>query len=246
MNAADVMSPVVVAVHPDAPLAQVVRLMIEHRVSGLPVLDEGGHAVGIITEGDLLRRVETETDGGPPGWLGALFASGRAAGDYVQTHTRRVADLMTADVVSVTTDTPLDEVVSLMRRRRIRRVPVALNGVIVGIVSRADLVRALAGKLDSPPATAADAAIQTTILAELARQPWGAHRSVTVGVAGGVVGLDGVVFDARERDAFRVAAENTAGVLRVENRIICVEPTTGMLIFGPDDEARQAAAARAT
>ncbi len=237
MKAADVMSPAVIAVRADAPLAQAVRLMIENRVSGLPVLDEAGHSAGILTEGDLLRRAETGTEGKPPGWFGIFFTPGRLAGTYVQTHGRRVADIMTPEVICVEEATPLEDVVELMRRNRIRRLPVTRNGAVVGIVSRADLLRALARELDTPASTASDATIRDAILAELARQPWAPRRSVTIAVQDGVVGIDGVVFDVRERDAFRVLAENVPGVQRVENRLVCVEPETGILMIGPEEDA---------
>lgn len=242
MNAADIMSPVVIAVEPAAPLVQAVRLMIENRISGLPVLDAGGRAVGILTEGDLLRRVETGTAGKPAGRFAVLFMPGRLAGEYVQTHTRRVADVMTPEVISVEETTSLEQVVETMRRQRIRRVPVTRGGVVVGIVSRADMLRALAKKLDIPAAAESDAAIRDAILAELARQSWAPQRSVTIAVAGGVVEIDGVVFDLRQRDAFRVVAENVPGVKRVENRLVCVEPNTGTLMASPEDEGAEAAA----
>jgi CBS domain-containing protein len=129
-----------------------------------------------------------------------------------------------------------------MRRQRIRRVPVTRSGVVIGIVSRADLLRALAIKLDVPAAAGSDVAIRDAILAELARQPWAPQRSVTIAVTDGVVEIDGVVFDLRQRDAFRVVAENVPGVKRVENRLVCVEPNTGMLMASPEEEAAQAAA----
>ncbi len=236
MNAAEVMSRSVIAVHPEAPLVQAVRLMIENRISGLPVLDDARHPVGMLTEGDLLRRVETGTEGGSPGWLGLLFTPGRVATDYIRSHARRVADVMTGQVVCVEETTPLEAIVDLMRRHRIRRLPVLRNAQVVGIVSRADLVHALARKLDAPAASSTDEAIRAAILAELSRQPWIPGRSVTVAVRAGVVQLDGTVLDLRTRDALRVAAENAPGVVGVENRILCIEPYTGIVLAGPGDE----------
>jgi CBS domain-containing protein len=239
MNAADVMSGTVIAVSRDAPLSQAVRLMVDNRISGLPVLDEAGRAVGMLTEGDLLQRAETGTAGKAPGWLSAIFTPGRLAGAYVHTHGRRVADVMTPDVIIVDEAVPLADLVELMRARRVKRLPVTRDGVVVGIVSRADLVRALAKEFDKPAATESDAVIRDKILAELAKQPWAPRRSFTVAVDDGVVDLDGVVFDVRERDAIRVAAENVPGVKEVENRLVCVEPNTGMLMVGPEVEEAQ-------
>jgi CBS domain-containing protein len=246
MNASDVMSGTVIAISQDAPLSQAVRLMIDNRISGLPVVDEAGRAVGMLTEGDLLQRVETGT-AAKAGWLSVIFAPGRLAGAYVQTHGRRVSDVMTPDPITIGEATSLAEVSELMRTRRVKRLPVVRDGTVVGIVSRADLVRAMAKEFDLPAASATDAAIREAILTELARQPWAPRRSFTIAVEDGVVDLDGVVFDVRERDAIRVAAENVPGVKQVENRLVCVEPNTGMLIVGPEEEeaerdARESAA----
>ncbi len=237
MNAAEIMSRKVVAISPDAPLAQAVRLMIESRVSGIPVVDAEGRAVGMLTEGDLLRRIETGTEGAAPGWFATLVMPGRLAGEYIQTHSRRVDEVMTSDVVTVGEDASLEEVVVLMRRHRIKRLPVLRGGKLVGIVSRADLVRVLADALLASTEKSDDAAIAERIRAELRRQPWAHDRGVTVAVEEGVVLLDGCVFDLREREAMRVLAENVAGVKRVENRLVWVEPNTGMVIAGPEDEA---------
>ncbi len=240
MNAAEVMSRDVIAISSDAPLAQAVQLMLEAKVSGLPVLDTEGRPVGMLTEGDLMRRAETGTEGAAPGWFAVLFMPGRLAAQYVQTHGRRVAEIMTPDVTAVEEATPLADVVELMRRRRIKRVPALRGEKIVGIVSRADLMRVLAEALRSPAEAPGDHEIRARIEAELARQPWVHRRSVTVAVENGVVLLDGCLFDMRERDAMRVLAENTPGVKRVENRLICVEPTTGMLMFGPEQDQEEA------
>jgi CBS domain-containing protein len=239
MNAADVMSRTVIGISQDAPLSQAVRLMIDNHISGLPVLDADGHAVGIVTEGDLLQRVETGTAGKGGGWLSAIFTPGRLAGEYVQTHGRRISDVMTLDPITIDEGTPLADVSELMRTRRIKRLPVTRDGKVVGIVSRADLVHALAKDFDKPAHSAGDAAIRDAILAELASQPWAPRRSFTIAVQDGVVDLDGVVFDVRERDAIRVAAENVPGVKQVENRLVCVEPNTGMLMVGPEDEVAE-------
>ncbi len=238
MNAAEIMSRTVIAIRPEAPLAQAVRLMIDAKVSGMPVIDAQGRAAGMLTEGDLLRRVETGTEGAAPGWFASLMMPGRLAEHYIQTHGRRVGEVMTPDVVTVEEDASLKEVVLLMQRKRIKRVPVLRGGKVVGIVSRADLVRVLADALFASSETPDDAAIAERIRGELRRQPWAHPRGVTVAVENGAVLLDGCVFDVRERDAMRVLAENVPGVKKIENRVICIEPNTGMLIYGPDDAPR--------
>lgn len=242
MQAGDIMTCSVVAVRPEAPLEQAVRLMIENRVSGLPVLDASGRAVGVLTEGDLLRRAETGTEGKRPGWLEIIFAPGRLADDYVRTHGRRVSEVMTPEVLTVEEATPLDEVAHTMRAKRVKRLPVTRGGVVVGIISRADLVKVLAAKLEAAVETGDDASIRSAIEAELKRQSWVPLRSISISVSQGAVALDGVVFDERQRQAIGVAAENAAGVKSVDNRLIVVEPNTGIVMVDPLAEAEQAAA----
>ena len=141
MNAGEVMSRNPIAVPAEAGLAEALRLMFDHRISGLPVVDGKAGLVGILTEGDLLRRSELGTAGQRSRWLDLLM-TGRLASEYVRSNTRRVSEIMTRDVVSVAEDTPLTEVVRLMERHRIKRMPVLRDGALIGIVSRADLLRA--------------------------------------------------------------------------------------------------------
>jgi CBS domain-containing protein len=232
MNAGEVMSRNPIAVTAEAGLAEALRLMFDHRISGLPVVDGKAGLVGILTEGDLLRRSEIGTAGQRSRWLDLLTMTGRLASDYVRTHTRRVSEIMTSDVVSVAEDTPLTEVVHLMERHRIKRVPVLRDGALVGIVSRADLLHALQRLLVAEPkAAASDETIRRHVLAELARAPWAPH-GLTVDVANGVVTLNGVILDEQKRSALRVAAENVPGVKAVADRIVWVEPHSGM-VFAP-------------
>lgn len=235
MNAGEIMSRTVIAIDQDAPLSQAVRLMLDGRISGLPVLDGSGRPMGMLTEGDLLRRAETGTEGEASGLLAAVLIPGRLAERYVRTHGRKVAEVMTPAVISVSEDATLEEVAMLMQHKRIKRLPVVRDGTVVGIISRADLLRVLAEALSAPAGTATDGAIRAHIGEELARQPWAHRRGVTVEVQDGVVLLDGTVFDVRERDAMRVVAENTPGVKRVVNRLFCIEPNTGIVLCGPDD-----------
>jgi CBS domain-containing protein len=231
MLTGEVMSRDVVAVRQDTTLGQAVRLMLYKQFSGLPVVDEAGRLVGILTEGDLLRRVETETEA-KGGWLANFFSTGAQAERYVLANTRRVADLMTPEVVSVGEDTPLSEVVQLMERYHIKRLPVLRDGKLAGIISRSDLVRALSEALAPVAHTADDATIVQRIREELGKQPWAHTRAVSVACENGDVVLDGCVFDMREREAIRVLAENVPGVKAVDNRLACVEPNTGTMIYG--------------
>jgi CBS domain-containing protein len=234
MNASDVMTRNVLSVRPDATIAEAIRTMLDNRISGLPVIDEAGRLVGILTEGDLLRRGETGTERHRPRWLEILMGPGRLAEEYVRTHGRRIGEVMTRDPVSVTPDTPLKEIVELMERRRIKRVPVLDGDVPVGILSRADLIRGLAGVLEEKPVSgASDEEIRERILAELARAAWVPRDGIAITVENGVVDLNGVILDEKEREALRVAAENVPGVKAVEDHLVWVEPVSGTIIDAP-------------
>ena len=240
MKAADVMTRRVVTIDVDAPIAQAARLMTEHRISGLPVLDAAGRLAGIVTEGDFLRRTETETEVRRPRWIQFLLSPGRLADEFVRTHARRVGEVMTPDVATVTESTPADEIVRLMERRRVKRVPVLRDGRLVGIVSRADLVRALAGLMtEAPPATMDDTALRDRVLAELEKQSWAPRIGVNVMVRNGVVDLWGTITDERERQALCVACENVLGVKAVRDHLCWIEPMSAWLIEPPEDDAAE-------
>src|SRR5918997_3551725 len=181
MKAADVMAREIVTVGPETPLAEAVRLMLEHRVSGLPVVDGNGQLVGLLTEGDLLHRAETGTDTVRLGWLRVLLARGRMAEQYVHAHGRRVRDVMTRDVLTVGEASPLDDVIRIMESRHVRRVPVVEDDRLVGMVSRSDLVRALGALLGRPAGPDKDdGAIREAILAEMARHRCAPGQNVDV------------------------------------------------------------------
>ncbi len=238
MNAADVMTRNVVSVGADTPVREAIRLMLDKPVSGLPVVDAGGKLVGIVTEGDFLRRGETGTMRQRRHWLEILIGPGRMAGEYVKTHARKVGDIMTRDIVSVAEDTALEEVVQLMERHHVKRVPVVYHGSLLGIVSRADLLRALAEALDREPEAAAgsDEQIRARILADLEKTEWAPREGLTITVEDGVVRFDGVILDEHEREALRVASENVPEVKAVEDRLVWVEPVSGTVIEASDGE----------
>ena len=145
MKAKDAMTSPVISVEPDASIWQAVRIMLQRRISGLPVIDKQGRLVGMVSEGDFLRRAETGTQRRRPHWLEFLMGPGRLADEYIRSHGRKIQDIMTPDPVTVTEETPLDEVVHTMEQRRIKRLPVVRGNEVVGIVSRANLLHALAG-----------------------------------------------------------------------------------------------------
>jgi CBS domain-containing protein len=231
MLASDVMTRNLVTIARDAPIREAIRLMLDNKLSGLPVVDGAGKLVGILTEGDLLHRSEIATETHHWHWLEFVLGPGRMASEYVRSHGRIVDELMTREIVGVTPDTPLDEIVALMERRHIKRVTVLEDGALIGIVSRADLLGALARALDAQqnPATG-DEEIRARILAELEKVAWAPRAGLTIKVKDRIVELDGVVFDEHERRALRVAAENVPGVKAVSDRLVWVEPVSGTVI----------------
>jgi CBS domain-containing protein len=241
MKASEVMTRNIVSIARDAPVRQAIRLMLDNHVSGLPVVDGAGKMVGILTEGDLLHRSEIATERHHWHWLEFVLGPGRMASEYVRTHGRVVDELMTREVVGIGPDAGLDEIVALMERHRVKRLPVVDDGRLVGIVSRADLLAALGQALDAQQAAVAgDDDIHACILAELEKAAWAPRAGLTITVKDGVVDLDGVVFDEHERRALRVAAENVPGVKAVSDRLVWVEPVSGTVIDPTQQSPRTA------
>jgi len=237
MKAHDVMTWGTITVEPDASVTRAVRLMLQNKISGLPVVDANGQLVGMVTEGDFLRRGELGTRRQRPRWLEFLLGPGKLATEYVQSAGQKVSQVMTLEPKTITPETPLEEVVGLMERHRIKRLPVVQDGKLVGIVSRANLLHALASVArEVRPVAGDDAAIRDRIMAECAKQPWAPH--VNVVVRDGVVELWGVITDERERQAFIVVTENVPGVRAVRDHLAWIEPTSGMVILSDEDEAK--------
>lgn len=231
MKAADVMTRNVVSVKPEATVLQAARLMLQHHISGLPVIDADGRLIGVLSEGDFLRRRETATERRRSRWLEFLMGPGKIASEYTHSHGNKVAEVMTQDVQSVNEDTPLDEIVELMERRRIKRVPVLRGDRVVGIVTRSNLMHAMVGMARKAPKTAqSDAAIRAHLLAEMEKEKWAPIAMVNVVVHDGIVELWGSIIDERQREALTVAAENTPGVKAVKDHLTWIEPTSGMVI----------------
>ncbi|WP_435099456.1 CBS domain-containing protein [Arhodomonas sp. AD133] len=217
MKAEDVMVTEVVSVTADTPVEEIARLMMKHAVSGLPVTDEQGGVVGIVSEGDLIRRPEIGTDEGSrrAGWL-SLFTDAEAQSRaFVRSHGRRADDVMTRDVVSVDEDTPLIEVARLLEKHHIKRVPVTRSGQLVGIVSRANLVQALAAvERYAPELPADDRDLRVRVLEAL--HAAGVRTSfLNIVVHGGEVEVWGAAESDTQRDAVRVAVENIVPPERV-------------------------------
>lgn len=226
MKAADVMTKGVASVDPDLPLVEVAKFMLGRKVSAVPVLDQGGHLIGIISEGDLMRRSELHTEKQRSWWLRLFIGEDYLAREFVKVHGRKVRDVMTRNVITVTEGTPIEEIVSLFEEHGIKRVPVVRGKEVVGIVSRADLMRAFASQAtqDAARISDSDRDIQSRILAELARQPWWHSRNCGIVVSDGVVHLWGTAETPEQREALRVVAESAAGVRGVKNHVNVVRP----------------------
>jgi CBS domain-containing protein len=234
MNVRDVMTAEVLSVSPDASVATAAQLMLQKRISGLPVIDDHGNLVGIVTEGDFLRRAETGTGRRRPRWIEFLMGPGRLSDEYVRLSGRKVSDVMTPEVQAVPPDTPLEQAVRLMERRNIKRVLVVDNGKVVGIVTRANLLHAMASfAQEVAPLSVEDAAIRERLLADLKVQPWAPVTPIDVTVRNGVVRLSGVIMEERQRQALRVAAENIPGVKNVEDNMAWIEPVSGVFVEAP-------------
>ncbi|AOK62607.1 CBS domain-containing protein [Burkholderia ubonensis] len=221
MRASDVMTPVVITVTPETTVHAAAKLLADNHIGGMPVVDANGRVVGFVSEGDLLHRVEIGTGKRRRAWWLEVLASTRElAGAYVKEHGHAVKDVMNDRVIAVTEDTPLDEIADTFERYRIKRVPVLKDGELVGIVSRANLIRALASMPEKsmPPETPDDSALRDSVLTELRDQRWALPRENVI-VRDGVVHLWGVIDSEEERRAVLVAAEGVPGVKRVESHL---------------------------
>ena len=238
MKALDVMTRTVISVEPDATVLQAARLMLQQHISGLPVIDKVGRLVGVLSEGDFLRRRETQTERRRSRWLEFLMGPGKIAAEYAHAHGQKVSEVMTHDVYTVDEGTALEDVVDLMERRRIKRVPVLRGNKVVGIVTRSNLMYAMVSLARSVTTTAsADLAIRDQLTAVMQKEIWAPAAMTNIVVRDGVVELWGTVFDERQREALKVAAENIPGVKAVKDHLVWIEPISGMFIEPKDEVA---------
>jgi CBS domain-containing protein len=211
----------VATVHPDSDVAEAIKLLAEHDVSALPVVDPAGNLVGVLSEADLIHRVEIGTEKRRPWWQEAVTGASTIAADFAKSHGKKVDEIMTSGVVSVSEDTPLSEIAALLERKRIKRVPVVKDGKLVGIVSRSNLIQALAsvlGRIDQHDET--DRQIRLDLMSRLRQQSWTDFGSRNVTVTDRVVHLWGLVGSEAERKALLALAEGVPGVSRVADEMI--------------------------
>ena len=220
MKARDVMVSPVISVKPSCTVKELAKTLLERRISAVPVVDDSGKLAGIVSEGDLMHRAEIGTQRRHSWWLRVLTGDDALAAEYTKAHARTVADVMTRDVITASPDTPLHEIAALLERHSIKRVPIVRDGALLGIVSRANLLQALASSHKDLDIQLSDTAIRDRILAHLNNQPWAHTLLLNVTVNGGVVDLWGITGSDAERKAIRVAAESAPGVTAVNDHLV--------------------------
>jgi len=236
MRAHQVMTRNPITITEDTSLREAALLMLENRISGLPVVDKFGKLVGIITEGDFIRRAEIGTQTRRARWLAFFIGPGRAATEFVHEQGRKVGEVMNSQPVTISEQTSLEEVVRLMEKHNIKRLPVVSGMKLLGIVTRTDLLRTVANlDREVPDPTADDDHIQQRIIRAIEKSAW-RPVSFNIRVRDGVVHIDGIIIDERSRPATIVAAENTEGVKQVHDHLCWVEPMSGLSLLSPEDE----------
>lgn len=223
MRAKDIMTTGVITVTPETTIDAIAGLLLDRRISAVPVVDPDGTLVGIVSEGDLIRRVETGTEPRPSWWLELLRTTEDRALDYVRSHGRHAAEIMSTSLITVTEETELREIARLLEDNRIKRVPVVRDGRLVGIVSRADLLRGLITARPAAPPAGNDAQIRTDALKRV-HDTGISDTLLNVTVADGTAHLWGSVTTEAERLAARVAVENTPGVGELVDHLRVLRP----------------------
>ena len=220
MKARDVMISPVITVTPQTSVRDVAQLFLEKRISGAPVLNDERKLVGVVSEGDLLHRNEAGTGRRRSWWLSLLTQKGTLAAEYIQEHGRSVADVMSHRVITASPETPVREIARLLEKNRIKRVPIVENDELVGIVSRANLIQAVASAPRELEILPSDQLVRAKLIADLQNQPWAQLGVINITVTDGVVGLWGIVDGETERKALKVAAESIPGVIAVDDHLI--------------------------
>jgi CBS domain-containing protein len=236
MRAHQIMTRPVITVTPETTIIEAANTMLERHVSGLPVVDGVGKLAGIISEGDFIRRSEIGTGRKRGRFLNFILGSGKEAADFVHEHGGKVGEIMTPDPLTITEDTDVEQIVRLMEKNGIKRLPVMREDRIVGIVSRANLLQAVASLARQiPDPTADDDHIRNRIIDTLEKSDW-CPFGLGVVVRDGIVHLSGVITEENARQAAIVAAENVAGVNKVHDHLCWVEPMSGMYLNSPEDD----------
>ena len=219
MRAHQIMTRSVYSVLPEATILEAANIMLQRHISGLPVVEAAGKLVGIVSEGDFIRRSEIGTQRKRGRWLKFLLGAGESATEFVHEHGRKISEVMTRDPLTISEDTPLEEIVKTMENNGVKRLPVMRGDKLVGIVSRANLLQAVATLArDIPDPTADDDHIRRRIVDTLQKNDW-CPFGLNVVVRDGIVHLSGVITEERSRQASIVGAENVAGVKKVHDHL---------------------------
>jgi CBS domain-containing protein len=219
MQARDIMTARVATVAPDTPIEEIARRLIERGVSALPVTDARGILLGIVSEGDLLRRPEIGTAKRPSWWLALLLEPEERAAQYIKTHGRVAKDIMSSPVLTVEEDTELADIAELLERRHIKRVPVVRGRKLVGIVSRANVLQGIAAAKSDETARVSDQEIRADVIDRLHREAGVRDEHINVTVVDGIVHLWGAVQTRPELEAARVVVENARGIRGIKNHL---------------------------
>ncbi|KAA0074148.1 CBS domain-containing protein [Tardiphaga sp. P9-11] len=237
MRAHQIMTRNVLTVSPNTTVEVAAKTMLDHHISGLPVLDMSGNLVGIVSERDFLRRAEIGTQRKRPRWLQFFMSPGSVADDFVHERGRAVSDVMTSDPITVTESMPLTDVVALMEKKNVKRLPVVNGRRLVGIITRANLMQAVASMAgDVPDPTADDDHMRERIIRTIEAQDW-RPIGLQVIVRRGIAHLSGLIVDARAREACLVAARNVAGVKEVHDHLCYVDTWSGFYLESAEDIA---------
>lgn len=237
MRAHQIMTRKVITTGTAASIVDAANIMLENHVSGLPVIDETGKLVGIVSQGDFIRRAEIGTQRKRGRWLKFILGPGTAASDFVHERGRKVGEVMTPDPCTVTEDATLEDIVQRMEHNNVKRLPVMRGDQLVGIVTRSNLLQAVAELArEVPDPTADDDHIRNHIITSIEKADWGPF-GLGVIVRNGNVHLSGIITNERSRQAAIVAAENVSGVTKVHDHLCWVEPMSGMYLNSQEDEA---------
>lgn len=233
IDARQLMTQPVVTVASTDSIQHAIELMLRHRISGLPVTGPGpdGALTGMLTEGDLLRRAEIGTEPVHAHWLAFFMGPGKLAEEYTHAHSQIVADVMTKRLIHAEPTADLRSLVALMQTNHIKRIPILENERLIGVVGRADLLRAISRVYAAAYGkTCSDSEIRSRLWSELTATGWAPCGMITIDVSAGVVTLGGVIPDGRDRQALCAAAANTPGVVHVRDRMTWVDLATGYVI----------------
>jgi len=236
MRAHQIMTRPVITITPETTIVEAANIMLQKHVSGLPVVDATGKLVGIVSEGDFIRRSEIGTQRKRGRWLRFILGPGKSASDFVHEHGRKISEVMTRSPLTISEDTALEEIVELMEKNNVKRLPVIRADKVVGIVSRANLLQAVASLArEVPDPTADDDHIRNRVIDALEKNDW-CPFGLSVIVKDGIVHLSGVITEERSRQAAVVAAENVQGVKKVHDHLCWVDTMSGMYLNSPEDD----------